>query len=142
MRQLALDITAPPVPSFEHFVVGANAEAIMHLRAACAGSGERFVYLWGEAGCGRTHLLKAVTQVDDGRNAAYVACSADSRFDDEATLLAVDDVERLGAQAQIALFNRYNALRETGGGLIVSGCVPPVGSPCSPVVACTRRRAR
>ena len=123
MRQLALDITAPPAPSFDNFVVGRNAEAMAHLRAAVAGGGERFVYLWGEAGCGRTHLLKAASSSE---GAIYVACEANSVFDDDAPLLAADNVEHLGADAQIALFNRYNALREHGGGLIASSNVPPV----------------
>jgi DnaA family protein len=125
MRQLALDITAAPAPTFGNFVVGSNAEAILHLRAAIAEQGERFVYLWGEPGCGRTHLLKAALG-EAGTNATYVACEAHSTFDDESPLLVADDVERLGADAQIALFNRYNALREQGGGLIASGSVPPV----------------
>jgi DnaA-homolog protein len=123
MRQLALDITTPPAPSFDNFVVGRNAEALAHVRAAVAGAGERFIYLWGDAGCGRTHLLKAAA------SEAYVACgrhSTQSTFDGDATLLAADDVEQLGADAQTALFHRYNALREHGGGLIASGSVPPV----------------
>lgn len=124
MRQLALDITAPPAPSFDNFVTGRNAEAVAHLRAAIDGGGERFVYLWGEPGCGRTHLLKAAA--GQSAKAAYVACAANSVFDDDVQLLAADDVELLGAAAQIALFNRYNRLRELGGGLITSGNVPPV----------------
>ena len=123
MRQLALDITAPPAPTFDNFVVGRNAEAIAHLRAAVAGGNDRFIYLWGEAGSGRTHLLQAVAGATD---ATYVACDTGSVFDDDAPLLAADDVDRLGAEAQIALFNRYNALREQGGGLIASSNVPPV----------------
>lgn len=124
MRQLALDITVPPAPTFDNFVVGRNAEVIAHLRTAIAGGSERFVYLWGEAGCGRTHLLKAAIAASVG--ASYVACDVNSYFDDAAPLLATDDVECLGADAQIALFNRYNTLREQGGGLIASGGVPPV----------------
>ncbi len=124
MRQLALDITAAPAPTFDNFVVGGNAEVIAHLRAAVAGNGERFIYLWGEAGCGRTHLLMAA--VAASASASYVACSANGAFDEGVPLLAVDDVECLGAFAQIALFHRYNALREQGGGLIASGNVPPV----------------
>jgi DnaA-homolog protein len=123
MRQLALDITAPPAQTFDNFVVGRNAEAIAHLRAVVAGGGERFVYLWGEAGSGRTHLLKAAAT---GGRAAYIACGADSVFDDNAPLLAADDVELLGPDAQIALFRRYNALRDEGGCLIASGRAPPV----------------
>lgn len=120
MRQLALDITAPPAPAFENFVVGRNAEVIAHVRAALSGGGERFVYLWGEPGCGRTHLLKAAAA-----GGSYVRCDAGSVFDDGAPLLAADDVERLDTSAQVALFNRYNALREQGGALIASGRVPP-----------------
>jgi DnaA-homolog protein len=123
MKQLALDITAPRAPSFDNFVVGRNAEAMGHLRAAIGGSGERFVYLWGEPGCGRTHLLKAVA---GAARASYVACESNSVFDDDVPLLAADNVDRLGADAQIALFHRYNILREQGGGLIASGRVPPV----------------
>lgn len=126
MRQLALDISVPPVPTFENFIVGRNAEVVAHLRAAIEARGERFIYLWGEAGSGRTHLLKAAAT---GADAAYVACEANSAFDTETALLAVDDVECLGADAQIALFNRYNALREQGGSLIASGSVPPVQLP-------------
>src|SRR5688572_29541129 len=121
MRQLALDITAAPMPTFATFIAGRNLEVITHVHAAVAGSGERFVYLWGEAGSGRTHLLKAAAM-----DAAYVQCETHSVFDDSASLLAADDVERLGAAAQVALFNRYNALRERGGCLIASGSVPPV----------------
>ncbi|MEQ1773492.1 MAG: DnaA regulatory inactivator Hda [Burkholderiales bacterium] len=124
MRQLALDITAPPAPTFDNFVVGCNAEVILHLRTAIAGQGERFVYVWGEPGSGRTHLLKAAAE--EASNATYVACAANSVFDDGASILVADDVERLGSDAQIGLFNRYNALREQGGGLIASGSVPPV----------------
>ena len=123
MRQLALDITAPPAPTFDNFVVGRNAEVVAHLRAAIAGSGERFVYLWGESGCGRTHLLRAAAA---SAGSTYVRCDSDSSFSDAASLLLADDVERLGADAQVALFNRHNVLREQGGSLIASGSVPPV----------------
>ena len=125
MRQLALDLTVPPVPAFENFIVGCNAEVLTHLNAAIAGSGERFVYVWGEPGCGRTHLLKAAAMAA-GAGATYIACAAASDFNDAAPLLVADDVDHLGSDAQIALFNRYNTLREQGGGLIASGKVPPV----------------
>lgn len=123
MRQLALDIIAPPVPSFDNFVAGRNLEVVTHVRAAAAGHGERFIYLWGEPGCGRTHLLRAAAS-----SGAYVQCEPDSTFDDDgaAPILAADDVERLGERAQVALFNRYNTLREQGGALIASAGVPPV----------------
>jgi DnaA family protein len=125
VRQLALDITLSPAPTFGNFVVGRNAELITHLQTAINGSGERFIYLWGEPGSGRTHLLKAAAAQADA-DACYVSCGDADAFNDPATLLLADDVEQLSGTAQIALFNRYNALRESGGGLIASGNVPPV----------------
>lgn len=124
MKQLALDITSSPAPTFENFVVGRNSEAIAHLRDAVAGNSERFVYVWAESGSGRSHLLKAAVAESPG--AQYVACGPQCRFDDTAPLLIADDVDCLDSDGQVALFNRYNALREQGGGLISSGSVPPV----------------
>lgn len=128
MRQLALDITSAPAPTFANFVVGGNAELIAHLAAVSDGRAERFIYLWGEPGSGRTHLLKAAA-ARAGVHARYVVGGEAQDFNDAATLLFIDDVERLDAEAQIALFHRYNALREQGGGLIASGNVPPVQLP-------------
>ena len=59
-RQLTLDLVRPLTPSLDNFVVGRNAEAVAVLRAIAAGRGEPFVYLWGERGSGRTHLLTAL----------------------------------------------------------------------------------
>lgn len=120
MKQLALELTPAPEPTFDNFVTGRNAEALAHVRAALAGTAERFVYLWGEPGCGRTHLLKASARA----GGEYVACADHACFT-TASVLAVDDVAQLNAGAQIALFNRYNELREQGGALIASGNVPP-----------------
>ena len=59
-QQLALDLIQPLRPSLDNFVVGRNAEVIAALRNLAAGGSERFVYLWGGEGSGRTHLLQAI----------------------------------------------------------------------------------
>lgn len=140
MRQLALELVEPPAPAFDNYVAGRNAEALERLAAIAAGeSAERFVYLWGVAGSGRTHLLKAVEGAMQraGRPCAYVACDAGTRALPDATALVcllVDDVERLPAEGQIALFNAYNALRERGAALIAAGDAPAVQLPLRPDV--------
>lgn len=58
-QQLLLDLLPPSPPSLSNFVVGANALAIQALKHCCPG---RSVYLWGSAGAGKTHLLRALTQ--------------------------------------------------------------------------------
>ena len=63
MQQLILDIGPAAEPDFDNFVAGANAEALAAVRALAEGMRpEAVVYLWGEAGSGRTHLLLAATR--------------------------------------------------------------------------------
>ena len=72
MRQLLLDFTQAPAPTFANFVPGGNAELAHALEAAVKGElAERVVYVWGEKGAGKTHLLKAFAQTGPG-NARYV----------------------------------------------------------------------
>jgi DnaA family protein len=107
MRQLPLEISPPAAPSLDNFVAGANAEALAAVRALAAGQRpEVVVYLWGERGSGRSHLLQAATRANPG-------------------LVAADDVETLDATAQQALFNAINAAREGQAAVIATGGAPP-----------------
>ena len=72
MRQLLLDFTQAPAPTFANFVHGGNAELACALEAAVKGeSSERVIYVWGESGAGKTHLLKAFAGASQG-HARYV----------------------------------------------------------------------
>ena len=104
-RQLALPISSPPEPTLENFVTGANAELLARLRALAAGElAESVLYLWGEPGSGRSHLLAASARPG---------------------LAVADDVERLDEAGQIALFNAINAARDAGGTVLAAGNAPP-----------------
>ncbi|MEY4960072.1 MAG: hypothetical protein RL610_251 [Pseudomonadota bacterium] len=133
MKQLLLDITPTPSPALDNFVPGHNRELLQTLDEIIAGK-ERFVYLWGATGCGRSHLLQAVVAVAarNKLNAVYIKCS--SADDMNATFgthvaadcVAVDDVKFLNASGQISLFNLYNHIRDEGHArLLVSGPVAP-----------------
>jgi DnaA-homolog protein len=102
-RQLVLELAPPGAPTFAGFVAGRNAAAVAALERALAG-GERFVYLWGPAGSGKSHLLGAFAGAG-GRIA--------------------DDVHALDPAGQVALFDLYNVLRASGGALAVAGNEPP-----------------
>jgi DnaA family protein len=107
MRQLPLEISPPAAPSLDNFVAGANAEALAAVRALAAGERpEAVVYLWGEPGSGRSHLLRAATRANPG-------------------LVAADDVETLDPTAQQALFNAINAARDGQTVVIATGSAPP-----------------
>ncbi|MGH8028841.1 MAG: hypothetical protein ACREO3_02800, partial [Arenimonas sp.] len=94
MRQLPLEISGRAEPGFDNFVAGANAEALARLRELASGRlREAIVYLWGEPGSGRSHLLRAAARANP-------------------SLVVADDVESLDAPAQQALFSAINAARE------------------------------
>ncbi len=128
MRQLILDINPGVTPTLDNFVVGRNAETLeaLHVFAAEAGS-ERFFYLWGDAGAGKTHLLRAITNAFTGGKAVYRNCEPGMGLGAVlgCDLLAIDNVQHLTDSAQITLFNAYNEIREANGRLLVSGDVPP-----------------
>lgn len=107
MRQLALAISPPPQPTLDNFVPGPNAELLSHLRAFRAGTyPEAVLYLWGEAGAGKSHLL--------------AACAGPN---------VVDDVEALDDAAQVALFSAINEARQAGGRVLAAGKAPPAQLP-------------
>lgn len=111
MKQLLLDIQPPSAPTLENFICGQNTEALHSLKMALAGDQTaRFIYLWGAAGSGKSHLLQACKQQA-------------SKLD--LPLSTVDDVHLLDNEAQIELFNYFNALRASGGFLICSGNAAP-----------------
>ncbi|HSU64894.1 MAG TPA: DnaA/Hda family protein [Burkholderiales bacterium] len=107
MRQLPLQISAPAEPRFENYLAGANIEALARIRALAAGSlHEAVVYLWGEPGSGRTHLLRAAAHANP-------------------ELFIADDVETLDAAAQQALFVAINAARDGQAAVLAAGTAPP-----------------
>jgi len=109
MRQLAFELSTPPEPSFDNFVAGANAEAVAAARGLAEGTlAERIVYLWGEPGTGRTHLLRAAAT---------------------AGIPVFDDVEQLDAEQQQALFSAVNAARNGEGSVLAAGTAPPAQLP-------------
>ncbi|MEO8007172.1 MAG: DnaA regulatory inactivator Hda, partial [Betaproteobacteria bacterium] len=60
MKQLALTLAPPPAPALDNFFPGRNIELLALLGNLVAGRDvERSIYLWGDAGSGRSHLLHA-----------------------------------------------------------------------------------
>lgn len=129
MKQLALKLAPPPAPCLDNFFPGRNAEVIHALQSLAAGvSAERFVYLWGARGCGRSHLLHAMTTALNSRGIAALCVSANEPLpapDSAIEAIAVDDVERLDSRAQVAFFNLFNSLRERQGVVLSAGNAPP-----------------
>jgi len=124
MTQLLLGIAPEWIPSLENFVAGRNVELISALRQALAAAqGDRGLYIWGEAGGGKSHLLQAA--VGQAQATGQSAVYARGEVPEAAQVVAMDDVDKLDDAAQIALFALYNRMRESGGMLLVSGTQAP-----------------
>jgi DnaA family protein len=106
MKQLLLDIKPASPPTLLNYIAGQNAEALASLNALLTNNSQsRFIYLWGESGSGKSHLL--------------TACKAIG-------MRVMDDVHLLDNDAQITLFNTYNQLKESNGTLITAGLHAPM----------------
>ena len=116
-----------PAPSIDNFIVGRNAHALAALQSLGNTDGHYCLYLWGEAGCGRSHLARAwlqrVTDAREDPSLAGVSTASPETLSDP--LLALTHVDALNEAGQIALFNRYNAARDGYGALLVTGDAPP-----------------
>ena len=105
MKQLLLDIQPAPPQTLDNFVIGHNAEVLTNIQHLLDGSADAsFIYCWGPAGSGKSHLLNAAKNLG-----AHIA----------------DDVHLLDDEAQIDLFNTYNQLKASGGKLITAGLHAP-----------------
>ena len=117
MKQLALDFASPPRPTLDNFIAGGNGELLQNLRRlASRDAHEHYLYLWGRPGSGRSHLLRGtVAELQrEGASAIYVACTAGIRLADgleRMDCVALDDVDRLDDEGQVAAFDLYNALQ-------------------------------
>ena len=105
MKQLLLNIKPDALPTLQNFVVGDNAEALNSLKYLNNSTAQaKFIYLWGNKGSGKSHLL--------------LACKA-------LGIEILDDVHLLNNNAQIDLFNQYNHLKDTGKPFVTAGNYPP-----------------
>lgn len=121
MRQLILDLLPETPPSLDNFVSGSNAETLAALTEWLAGTRpDPSFCLWGEAGCGRSHLLLAsgFDYVDATGNPALAGVEPTGQ-------VAVDNVQALDGDGQIALFNLFNRLKMAGGRLLTAAPQPP-----------------
>jgi DnaA-homolog protein len=128
-QQMLLDLSLEQAPMFENFVVGRNEELFGRLQALKEGRSFDALYVWGNEGCGKSHLLAATAQ-DAAQSRSVLSLNGSEVGSDLSAvagqLLVIDDVERLSPDAQIALFRVFNAARLVGIALLLSGKSPPL----------------
>ena len=134
MKQLPLDIAPRPQATFENYCPGPNEAAWSHLRRVLDGDPPTPVpiYLWGEEGSGKTHLLQAAAATLAARGRAFGwldATSPFASFDESWAAIFLDDVERFDGERQQWAFNWFvHALAPADGQarlVLAAGRLPP-----------------
>ena len=126
---MLLDLKPEQPPTLDNFVVGANAELVDRLRHLASSRSFEALYLWGPAGCGKSHLLAAAAEAARARRPVLALDGAAAGSDiapATGTLLVIDDAQALGDEAQAALFRAFNAARFLGLAILLAGAEPPM----------------
>lgn len=135
--QLPLGIGLRDDATFNNFYAArSNAPLVEHLTNQLAPGGEQFLYLWGAAGVGRSHLLQAAchTASDADKRALYLPLADLGHFPplmlediERLDLVAIDDLECVIGRKrwEEALFHAFNRLRDAGKRLVISSSAPP-----------------
>jgi DnaA-homolog protein len=136
-KQFALDIGHTPKASLENYLPGKDRALISSLQTLCNSwkqgipkeinnpLNHRWMYWWGPEGSGRTHLLEAMTNAAE--YAGLKSCSLTPTEpitwvrleeqitalaqNDQASIITVDDVDRLDERLVGALFRILNTVQ-------------------------------
>ena len=140
-RQLALALQWQDSQDFASFVPGsANQLPLDALQQLLQDADGGALYLWGQPGSGKTHLLRAAcaSLQQQGRQAVYLTpASPPSHWPEldqlaamgAGTLLAIDDVQRCKDWQQQALFGLFNAARQQRQAFLAAGDSAPAALP-------------
>lgn len=136
MQQLPLVIRLRAGSVFGSYYAGANAAVVELLRAERAAGSGPVIFLYGQAGLGKTHLLQALCAETSERKqpASYLPLCEVQSYGPEMldgcerlAVVCLDDLASvLGAPRwEQALFNLYRELDENGGKLVIADEQPP-----------------
>lgn len=137
MKQIPLAIGPEPVFTFENFLPGANEAVLAELRSLRPGASFAAtvppIFVWGQSGSGKTHVLKALAESWQGAGLQVGWYDADTPLPwdlpSQPSLLLLDDCERFDAGQQHAAFALFVEAASDGLTIVASGSAPPVDLP-------------
>jgi len=101
MEQLLLNIKLPIQKTFDNFIIGNNKECFDLLKNFILPDNDIFfIYLWGENGCGKSHLAEAIRNKD---------------------ITVIEDIDQANENKQIDIFNLFNEHKSAQKKLFVTG---------------------
>jgi DnaA-homolog protein len=131
MQQFTLDVAVDISPSLDNFLQVGNEAAHQHLRLWLDAKQRSPVpiYLWGESGTGKTHLLRALERGLTNRGEPFGRMSADVQdapsFNPAWRVVLMDDVHRYNSLQQHAAFNWFVNSATVGCSVVAMGDAAP-----------------
>ncbi len=129
--QLTLSVSVRDDARIANFYAGPNEELIQALQRQWTTSGDAYLFIWGEPGSGRSHLLQAACHYADGLGHRSVFLPLKELKDygpdvldsmEQYPLVVLDDLDSvLGDDAwELALFHLFNRVQDNDGHLIIA----------------------
>lgn len=134
--QLPLQFEFHTQQTFENYYSGCNEEIVAHLKTVINQRTEQLIFLWGDRGLGKTHLLHASCQLAHQRwqNSFFISLNAQQLPDvsileglDTVAWVCVDNIDAIAGitEWEQAFFNFFNRHRDNDQHLILSAASPP-----------------
>ncbi|OQK17234.1 DnaA regulatory inactivator Hda [Methyloprofundus sedimenti] len=135
-EQIPVQFDLKAEQSFASFYTASNQQVVQYLTDTASGKGDQQIYLWGDHGQGKSHLLQACCQqahqlqltafylpLKKGELPSPDILEGLETFD----LICIDNIEYCAGNNawELALFNFYNQHRENNHQLIISAHCPP-----------------
>ncbi|KTD07498.1 DnaA regulatory inactivator Hda [Legionella jamestowniensis] len=120
-RQLALAIQLNDESTLANFCWDNNPLLQQQIETCLSGTGERLLTIWGNSGCGKSHLLQACCQALNNQRAIYLPLQVLKEWGPESiedvdthSFIAIDDIDLIAGNTvwEEALFHLYNKVRD------------------------------
>ncbi len=122
--------------TFRNYYPSVNQEIVTHLQTAITQRSELLIFLWGDSGLGKSHLLYASCQLahELGQSSFFIGLNPEQLPDvsileglDTMDWVCVDNIDAIAGveKWEQAFFNFFNRHRDQDRHLIISATTPP-----------------
>jgi len=134
-NQLALALQLIHQAHLDNFCWGDNRLIKQQLEQSLQGNGERFIYIWGMQGCGKSHLLQGYCQANQA-SSVYLPLELLKNWGPESiegienyAFIALDNIDAIAGDKiwETALFHLYNRVRDNERTILfITSQLPPL----------------
>jgi len=135
-QQLTLSVAVRDDARFANYYAGPNEQIVQALQQQWTTHGEPYIYLWGSAGVGCSHLLQAACHYAEGlgHHSVYLPLNELVEYSpavlesmEQLPLVALDNVQAVSGNSEWeeGLFHLFNRIRDRQGHLLIAADQAP-----------------